>query len=98
MLIYMIVFSLLALKATEHLVPGLYHGSEANITQTMPTPTIEHDVKNGVRTAIFQCAGKTRCNEMTSCDEAMFYLKNCPGTLADGDGDGIPCEDQWCGH
>jgi cold shock CspA family protein len=46
----------------------------------------------------FQCSGKTRCNEMTSCDEAMFYLSNCPGTVADGDRDGIPCEDQWCGH
>ena len=46
----------------------------------------------------FQCAGKTRCNEMSSCDEAKFYLNNCPGTIADGDGDGIPCEDQWCGH
>jgi cold shock CspA family protein len=46
----------------------------------------------------FQCAGKTRCTEMSSCDEAKFYLNNCPGTIADGDGDGIPCEDQWCGH
>ncbi len=46
----------------------------------------------------FQCAGKTRCNEMVSCEEATFYLNNCPGTIADGDGDGIPCEDQWCGH
>lgn len=46
----------------------------------------------------FQCSGKTHCNEMASCEEAMFYLKNCPGTIADGDGDGIPCEEQWCGH
>ncbi|MFM9834659.1 MAG: cold shock domain-containing protein [Methylophilaceae bacterium] len=46
----------------------------------------------------FQCAGKTRCTEMSSCEEAKFYLNNCPGTIADGDGDGIPCEDQWCGH
>jgi cold shock CspA family protein len=46
----------------------------------------------------FECAGKTRCREMTSCEEAMFYLANCPGTLADGDRDGKPCEDQWCGH
>lgn len=46
----------------------------------------------------YQCAGKTRCTEMTSCEEAMFYLRNCPGTIADGDGDGIPCEDQWCNH
>ena len=46
----------------------------------------------------FQCTGKTHCNEMLSCDEAVFYLNNCPGTIADGDGDGVPCEDQWCGH
>ena len=46
----------------------------------------------------FQCSGKTKCGEMTSCEEATFYLKHCPGTIADGDGDGIPCEDQWCGH
>lgn len=48
--------------------------------------------------AHYQCSGKTRCTEMNSCDEAKFYLSNCPGTIADGDGDGIPCEDQWCGH
>lgn len=46
----------------------------------------------------FQCSGKSRCGQMTSCAEAMFYLANCPGTLTDGDGDGLPCEDQWCGH
>ena len=44
----------------------------------------------------FHCEGKTRCPEMTSCDEAKFYLNNCPGTQMDGDGDGIPCERQWC--
>jgi cold shock CspA family protein len=46
----------------------------------------------------YRCEGKSRCTEMTSCEEATFYLQNCPGTIADGDGDGIPCEDQWCGH
>lgn len=46
--------------------------------------------------ARFTCAGKTRCTEMTSCEEATFYLQNCPGTLMDGDGDGIPCERQHC--
>jgi hypothetical protein len=45
---------------------------------------------------IFVCEGKTRCSEMHSCDEAKFYLKNCPNTKMDGDGDGIPCESQWC--
>lgn len=46
----------------------------------------------------FKCEGKTRCNQMTSCEEAMFYLNHCPGSVTDGDGDGRPCEDQWCGH
>ena len=47
-------------------------------------------VKNGFK-------GKIYCSEMTSCGEAKFYQRNCPGTKMDGDGDGIPCESQWCG-
>ena len=44
----------------------------------------------------FSCQGKTYCSEMTSCEEAMFYLKNCPNQKTDGNGDGEPCESQWC--
>lgn len=44
----------------------------------------------------FSCSGKTHCSQMTSCQEATFYLKNCPGTEIDGDRDGVPCESQWC--
>lgn len=43
----------------------------------------------------FQCQGKIHCSEMTSYDEAVFYLQNCPGTKMDGDGDGEPCERQF---
>ncbi|MDM8553680.1 excalibur calcium-binding domain-containing protein [Desulfococcaceae bacterium HSG7] len=46
----------------------------------------------------YRCEGKVYCSEMTSCGEAMFYLRNCPGVKIDGDGDGVPCERQWCGH
>lgn len=46
----------------------------------------------------YSCQGKTRCPQMSSCAEATFYLRHCPGTQMDGDGDGIPCEDQLCGH
>jgi uncharacterized repeat protein (TIGR01451 family) len=46
-----------------------------------------------VKTEQYQCQRKTRCSEMTSCEEAIFYLHNCPGTITDGDLDGIPCED-----
>jgi cold shock CspA family protein len=44
----------------------------------------------------FRCDGRTMCSQMTSCAEAKFFLKNCPGTKMDGDNDGIPCEQQWC--
>ncbi|EMK3344960.1 cold shock domain-containing protein [Vibrio sp. YT-17] len=44
----------------------------------------------------FSCTGKTYCSQMISCAEAKFYLANCPDTKLDGDGDGIPCESQFC--
>jgi len=46
----------------------------------------------------FRCDGRTRCSHMTSCEEAKFFLRNCPGTQMDGDNDGIPCEQQWCNN
>lgn len=50
------------------------------------------------RPSTFRCEGKTRCAQMASCEEAMFYLRNCARTQMDGDGDGIPCESQHCGR
>ena len=46
----------------------------------------------------FSCDGRTYCSQMTSCAEATFFLRNCPNVKMDGDGDGIPCEAQFCGH
>jgi endonuclease YncB( thermonuclease family) len=43
-----------------------------------------------------RCDGRTQCSQMTSCEEATWFLRHCPGTQMDGDGDGIPCEQQWC--
>lgn len=43
----------------------------------------------------FTCQGKVYCSQMSSYDEAVFYLQNCPGTKMDGDGDGEPCEQQF---
>lgn len=44
----------------------------------------------------FQCDGRTYCSQMTSCAEATFFVRNCPNTEMDGNGDGVPCESQWC--
>jgi endonuclease YncB( thermonuclease family) len=38
------------------------------------------------------CGAKRYCKEMTSCEEAKFYLTHCGLLRLDGDGDGVPCE------
>jgi len=45
----------------------------------------------------FKCDGRQYCSQMTSCEEAIFFIKNCPNTKMDGDNDGKPCE-RRCGH
>jgi hypothetical protein len=58
--------------------------SQADVRkQAMPAPN-------------FKCDGRVYCSQMTSCAEATFFLRNCPGVKMDGDGNGIPCERQWC--
>lgn len=46
--------------------------------------------------SLYRCDGRTQCSQMTSCAEAIFFLKNCPNVQMDGDHDGVPCEQQWC--
>ena len=71
----------------------------AEITTPEPQPFVASE-PTSVQPAStqYRCDGRTRCSQMTSCDEAKFFLRNCPGTQMDGDSDGIPCEQQWCGH
>ena len=49
-----------------------------------------------VATSSFRCDGRTYCSQMTSCEEATFFLQNCPNVKMDGNNDGVPCEKQWC--
>jgi endonuclease YncB( thermonuclease family) len=39
-----------------------------------------------------ECGSKRYCREMTSCEEAKFYLRQCARSSLDGDQDGVPCE------
>jgi cold shock CspA family protein len=83
----------------KYLVPKLHSPasaasslvSEQRVTSspTLPTPMPANR---------WQCDGRTHCSQMTSCEEAKFFLSNCPNTEMDGDRDGIPCESQWCTH
>jgi hypothetical protein len=45
----------------------------------------------------YKCDGRTYCSQMASCEEATFFIKNCPDTKMGGDMDGIPCERRWGG-
>lgn len=84
-------------------VLGAYAYSEYSRKSTTP---VAESARGPVRNAIpqsepepparFQCDGRIHCSQMTSCAEATFFLKNCPGVKMDGDHDGVPCEEQWC--
>jgi Excalibur calcium-binding domain len=51
-------------------------------------PPLEKSLKSQDHT----CGSKTKCNQMTSCEEAHFYLSQCGVGRLDRDGDGMPCE------
>jgi endonuclease YncB( thermonuclease family) len=61
-------------------------GTAPPATAPRPLPAATHP----------RCDGRTRCSQMSSCDEARYFLQHCPGVEMDGDGDGTPCETQWC--
>lgn len=63
------------------------------VTPPQPAPLFES--KRPVQ-ASFGCDGRQHCSQMTSCEEANFFLKNCPNTKMDGDHDGRPCEQGPC--
>lgn len=61
-------------------------------------PALAQSIQSTSAQTEFRCDGRTHCSQMTSCEEATFFLQNCPGVKMDGEGDGVPCERQWCGH
>jgi hypothetical protein len=48
------------------------------------------------RRSMFACDGRAYCSQMTSCDEAKYFVEHCPNVNMDGNHDGVPCEKQWC--
>ena len=75
----------------------LKKGSGSGVTVSHPDTTqpVKEPQKSIDSTPVnsgFSCGGKTKCGQMSSCAEAMFYLNNCGLTRLDRDRDGIPCE------
>ena len=65
---------------------------EGSLTVVSSKTSSKEDMKDPE----FRCDGRTHCSQMTSCDEATFFLRNCPNVKMDGNNDGVPCEKQWC--
>ena len=59
-------------------------------------PLEEQTEQAAISDPAYTCDGRTMCSQMTSCEEATYFIRNCPNTQMDGDGDGSPCEQQWC--
>jgi hypothetical protein len=70
----------------------LFDDSESSVTAQL----LDQEAASDERSP-YQCDGRTHCSEMSSCEEAEYFLVNCPGVKMDGGGDGVPCERQWCG-
>lgn len=63
-----------------------FNGSKHNKSQNKRT------VKQKAK---FKCDKRQYCSQMTSYEEALFFIKHCPNVKMDGDNDGIPCERQF---
>ena len=70
-------------------------GAQA-MTPVAAVPSVRVAPATALPDAAYRCDGRTYCNQMRSCAEATFFLKNCPGVKMDGNHDGVPCEQQWC--
>ncbi|KMM77003.1 cold-shock protein [Xanthomonas sp. NCPPB 1128] len=78
---------------------ALHFVAAPQVTTTMPaapaSPAAMARAPSATAPA-FHCDGRTHCAQMTSCDEAVYFLQHCPGVEMDGNHDGVPCERQWC--
>jgi endonuclease YncB( thermonuclease family) len=72
-----------SLPSIDHVPP--WEWRKGNRTATTKKEPIESNPE-------FKCGTKRYCKEMSSCEEARYYLENCGLSRLDGDGDGIPCE------
>lgn len=70
--------------------------SGQNINSEGANSDSKFDGKPSISERKYSCDGRTYCSQMTSCEEAEFFLRNCPNVKMDGNNDGVPCQSQWC--
>lgn len=90
--------NLAALLASTALVAAIFFYGYTGLYHQQPEAPAASPGATADPAATFHCDGRTLCTQMTSCEESEFFLRNCPNVQLDGDGDGVPCEQQWCGR
>ena len=86
------VFALLIFVGASYF---LQNGGSANSFSKYSSSSEAHSAARNTNN--YKCDGRQHCSQMTSYEEAKFFIENCPDTKMDGDHDGIPCERQF-GH
>jgi cold shock CspA family protein len=81
------------------LAVGVRYGRHPQASQPINAfaPPTSHEPSGDASQPAYRCDGRTRCSQMTSCAEATWMSTHCSGTQMDGNHDGVPCEQQWCG-
>jgi hypothetical protein len=99
-LILVLLIGLLAWKAVDHYRASRARTAEAARFAAMPAAplakALQAEPEVPASASAYRCDGRTMCSQMHSCEEATYFLQNCPGVKMDGNHDGIPCERQWC--
>lgn len=75
------------LSASETVPPWTWRRGERLQYSTGKAPYSPSESGNNA-----SCGAKRYCRQMTSCEEARFFLNVCRVGSLDGDHDGIPCE------
>ena len=57
-----------------------------------PAPVYTPPPSQPTYNSSYSCSVPKTCTQMSSCEEAYFYLNVCGDSARDGDHDGVPCE------
>ena len=87
-LVILVILGLLGWQGHQHF--------QARLAGTPGQPESLAPASPSAPLAQYKCDGRIYCSQMTSCEEATYFLRHCPGVKMDGNNDGVPCEKQWC--
>jgi len=94
-----IIASIVLFLSNSPIVQSILHPYTPPTDITQPAEPSADNAYSGIsEQQNYSCTGKSYCSQMSSCAEARYYLAHCPFPNMDGDGDGIPCERQWCSY